>query len=278
MKKGVLFIVMCLSAIGMMAQTFYKAVINDPDGYTNVRKGQSTNTTIVMRILEGEEFFVQKGKTNWWPVYLDKKGPMKGYIHNSRVKIINDSPTPSTPLSAEDDAAVRSVVSELMQKAVAANNAYFKSLGPELDDDAIIGYCSSSMKALWRKYIKIAEAYDAGTIKNNDVEAYFCGDGNHALAYYLLHGGDPDFCEWDEITNILKWEIKSVVKTAQGALATVSIYQESCYEDAKRHTFMSKLKLVKEDGQWKFSDLNCYISSEQTTINKFYRLLGKQHK
>lgn len=278
MKKVVLFILMLCSGLGMVAQTLYRAVINDPDGYTNVRDQQSSNSDIVLRISKDEVFFVQKGKGNWWPVYLYKDGSKEGYIHSSRVKIINDSQMRSTPLNAADDAAVRGVVGELMQKAVEANNACFRKLKedeyvPNLSDEEIIRYCSSSMNALWEKYCKLAEADENGTITDDELAAYIGGDSNHTLIYYLLHNGDPDVCEWDEITNILKWNIKSISKTSQGADVTVSIYQESCYEGAKSHTYLSKLKLIKEGGKWKFSDLNCYVEDEGPILNDLYKLL-----
>ncbi len=73
---------------------YQRAVINDPDGYTNVRniKGE-----IVFKIKENEEFMVSKEgkdllfgnsyKEGWW--YVSFKGE-KGWIHNSRVTIIQE--------------------------------------------------------------------------------------------------------------------------------------------------------------------------------------------
>ena len=68
------------------------AVINDPDGYTNVR---NKNGEVIFKIQDGEEFMVSKSKKEiigefykegWW--YVSFKG-QKGWIHKSRVKINN---------------------------------------------------------------------------------------------------------------------------------------------------------------------------------------------
>ncbi|WP_148639260.1 hypothetical protein [Aquimarina longa] len=67
------------------------AVINDPDGYTNVR---DKSGEIIFKIMDGEEFMVSKSdkkiigefyKEGWWFVRFKGK---EGWIHNSRVKII----------------------------------------------------------------------------------------------------------------------------------------------------------------------------------------------
>ena len=67
------------------------AVINDPDGYTNVR---DSSGEVVFKIKDGEEFMVSKSdkeiigdfyKDGWWYVRFQGKN---GWIHNSRVKIV----------------------------------------------------------------------------------------------------------------------------------------------------------------------------------------------
>jgi hypothetical protein len=67
------------------AAIVFLAEINDPDGYTNVRKGRSSSSEILFRINEGEEFTVEieKESDEWWHVI----SPKYGYIHKSRVKI-----------------------------------------------------------------------------------------------------------------------------------------------------------------------------------------------
>lgn len=89
MKHVLLILIMWLATLCVDAQQLQKAVINDPDGYTNVRKGQGSGTAIVGRINDGEVFYVQKLSNNsWWPVYLQKNGTRLGYMHKSRVSIL----------------------------------------------------------------------------------------------------------------------------------------------------------------------------------------------
>mgnify|MGYP001095724629 FL=1 len=66
----------------------YIAIIQDPDGYTNVRNGMSTNAKIIDRLFEGEHYEVfPSSENNWWVVYTQSN--VKGYVHKSRIKIIN---------------------------------------------------------------------------------------------------------------------------------------------------------------------------------------------
>jgi uncharacterized protein (TIGR02145 family) len=66
----------------------YIATIQDPDGYTNVRSGMSKNSEIIDRLFEGEHYEVfPSSDNNWWVVYT--KSNVKGYVHKSRIKIIN---------------------------------------------------------------------------------------------------------------------------------------------------------------------------------------------
>lgn len=64
-----------------------RAVIDDPDRYTNIRSGQGTHHTIVSRIMEGEVFYTIQGQGDWWPVRTTKG--THGYVHRSRIKIQN---------------------------------------------------------------------------------------------------------------------------------------------------------------------------------------------
>ena len=64
------------------------AIIQDPDGYTNVRNGMSKNSEIIDRLFEGENYEVfPSSDNNWWVVYTQSN--VTGYVHKSRIKIIN---------------------------------------------------------------------------------------------------------------------------------------------------------------------------------------------
>ena len=66
----------------------YIAIIQDPDGYTNVRNGMSANSEIIDRLFEGENYEVfPSTDNNWWIV--NTKFNVKGYVHKSRIKILD---------------------------------------------------------------------------------------------------------------------------------------------------------------------------------------------
>ena len=62
-------------------------VINDPDGYTNVRSEPSTSSEIVTKIFEGEEFSYEPFNDKWVRVY-DDEGDFIGFMAASRVSPI----------------------------------------------------------------------------------------------------------------------------------------------------------------------------------------------
>jgi Bacterial SH3 domain len=59
------------------------AVINDPDGYVNVRTGPGTATAIAGTIRNGEEFAVSPDGSAWWRVRT--AAGVSGYVHKSRI-------------------------------------------------------------------------------------------------------------------------------------------------------------------------------------------------
>jgi len=75
-----------------------RAVIEDPDGYTNVRSLPNINGEIITVVKEGEIFYTHIQEGDWWLVKT-KDGKI-GYIHSSRIKII-DSERQYNPSLAE---------------------------------------------------------------------------------------------------------------------------------------------------------------------------------
>jgi hypothetical protein len=63
------------------------AVINDPDGYTNLREKASSKSKILTKIYEGETFevYTEDSPKDWWMIY-HQKSQKTGFIHKSRVK------------------------------------------------------------------------------------------------------------------------------------------------------------------------------------------------
>lgn len=66
------------------------AVINDPDGYTNLREKPNSSSKILTKIYDGESFevYVNDSPEKWWLIY-HQKSQKTGYIHKSRVKFTN---------------------------------------------------------------------------------------------------------------------------------------------------------------------------------------------
>ena len=69
------------------------AIIDDPDGYVNIREKPNGHSTIVRKIEENELFYYTPiSKEEWYPVYLEEGLPSIGYIHKSRIKTFDKFP------------------------------------------------------------------------------------------------------------------------------------------------------------------------------------------
>lgn len=62
------------------------AVINDPDGYTNIRRRKTTQSEIVARVLSGEIFHTYEQTGDWWLVKT--RNDKVGYMHVSRIQLL----------------------------------------------------------------------------------------------------------------------------------------------------------------------------------------------
>ena len=62
------------------------AVIDDPDGYTNVRSKKSASSEIVTRINREETFYTYQQSGNWWQIRT-RSGKV-GYIHITRIRLV----------------------------------------------------------------------------------------------------------------------------------------------------------------------------------------------
>jgi hypothetical protein len=63
-----------------------RAVIDDPDGYTNVRRLKSASSEIVTKVFEGEVFYTYEQEGNWWEIKT-KDGKI-GYMYKDRINIL----------------------------------------------------------------------------------------------------------------------------------------------------------------------------------------------
>lgn len=93
MKRIVFCFVALMMSMAMMAQGRCLMSITDNDGYSNIRKGMTTKSAIVRKVIKGTEVYVTPTGTNWYRVSLSPNGTFVGYIHNSCVGIPSDIAT-----------------------------------------------------------------------------------------------------------------------------------------------------------------------------------------
>ena len=60
-------------------------IINDPDGYTNVREHRSVKSDILFSIEENRRFKIISRDSNWWLIEYRGK---QGYMYKDRITII----------------------------------------------------------------------------------------------------------------------------------------------------------------------------------------------
>lgn len=74
------------------------AVIDDPDGYTNVRAAPGTNAAIVARVVAGEAFTTYEQSGTFWAVRTAEG--VSGYMARSRIRLLRDG-VPLAPAPAQ---------------------------------------------------------------------------------------------------------------------------------------------------------------------------------
>jgi hypothetical protein len=63
------------------------AIINDPDGYTNIRKAKSITSKIIGKVYNDDIFSVAQDEKNdeWWGIFFTSKNAyIQGFIHQSK--------------------------------------------------------------------------------------------------------------------------------------------------------------------------------------------------
>ncbi|MCG8865320.1 SH3 domain-containing protein [Tenacibaculum finnmarkense] len=76
-----------LSSLGPDPYISY-GVINDPDGYTNLRHGKESSSKVIKRVKTGEKFGIETNKGAWWIVVTEDGS--RGFMHRSRITIIKE--------------------------------------------------------------------------------------------------------------------------------------------------------------------------------------------
>ena len=86
MKNLVLFLFLVANI--SLAQQRYIGQINDPDGYTNIRKSPNSKAEIIGKLLKNEYFFYTENPSGWYEVSTQRK--VQGFVHKSRIQKVND--------------------------------------------------------------------------------------------------------------------------------------------------------------------------------------------
>lgn len=86
MKSVFTFLVL---AVPFLVNSQMLATIDDPNGYTDIRKGPDSRHEIVGQIEENEIFLIDELKDDWAKVYKIEDGYLEGYIHQSQITPLN---------------------------------------------------------------------------------------------------------------------------------------------------------------------------------------------
>jgi len=127
------------------------AVIDDPDGFTNIRAKGSTKAAIVGKVLEGEKFLTYKQTGQWWRVR--KADGTTGYMFRKYIHLIEGGSPPKPKIVAPTggegaivaDSSVRmltaaDVAGLTAQQARLARNEIFARHGFRFKDPSLQAY------------------------------------------------------------------------------------------------------------------------------------------
>lgn len=76
-------------------------LINDPDGYTNIRSNPNSKSGVIGKIFKGDYFHYKENiNSNWYPI-TNQTG-LKGYIHKSRIERVDSKPLIFLKINSQD--------------------------------------------------------------------------------------------------------------------------------------------------------------------------------
>jgi hypothetical protein len=85
-RTAIIVLVLCGSAAARLTASEHRGVIDDPDGFTNLRARPSETAAIVARVNKGEIFkYDFKWKESWYKVTL--ASGKTGWMHQSRIRM-----------------------------------------------------------------------------------------------------------------------------------------------------------------------------------------------
>lgn len=119
------------------------AIINDPDGYTNVRARADGKAEIVAKIVDGERFFFDEVPgSKWVKVYRTATADAEciGYMHSSRVMPVGGGIAAMTDDDEEVDLEIEKMIDRFasfvsqLEKVETIDEVYLKRLEKEYKD------------------------------------------------------------------------------------------------------------------------------------------------
>lgn len=91
LMKSIFSLVLFFCSFSVLAENKL-AIINDPDGFTNVHNGKGNEFPIIATINKGEFFYCDLSTNNEWIKILAMKwkdgSQVEGYIHRSRIQLV----------------------------------------------------------------------------------------------------------------------------------------------------------------------------------------------
>jgi uncharacterized protein YgiM (DUF1202 family) len=95
------FLLNVVLVLSQPASAQERGVINDPDGFVNLRSGKSTSADVIAKVKDGQVFKIEQGDDADWAKVTLRSG-QSGWMHRSRIRLY----------FTEDDLAKKSDVPE----------------------------------------------------------------------------------------------------------------------------------------------------------------------
>jgi uncharacterized protein YgiM (DUF1202 family) len=64
-----------------------RAVIDDPDGWTNVRSGPGVSSPVLTQVVDGDVFTATVSRDEWG--HVTTKDGTSGFMHRSRIRVLD---------------------------------------------------------------------------------------------------------------------------------------------------------------------------------------------
>ena len=159
------------------------AVINDSDGWSNVRSSQSKSSSILFKIYDGQRFKVLKNYGKWSYINYDGR---QGYVHNSIIKLIpSETKVKSTISRSKVSPYDKLKESSLSDKWISAYKRGAMGKGYLLDNDLYVdAYKISSLFSYPdKKNPEAGWASSTGWLRYSKFSISFWSKGNSNSGY-----------------------------------------------------------------------------------------------